>query len=489
MGNSKNTSLGGDALKLTASKVIAMCISMVIAMLLSRFRTLEEYGTYSQILLAINLMTSLMLLGLPNSINYFLALSETDKEKQKFVSVYYTFSTILSVIVGLILICATPFMSSYFNNELIKDFIYFLAIYPWAKIIQSGIENIMVVYHKTSSLFIFRVLNSLSLLSIVLIVHAFKWSFQTYMLLFVLVESIFAISIYIIVKRISGKLTVSFDISIIKKVLLFSIPIGLASVVGTLNIELDRLMIGIFLDTEQLAIYTNASREMPVTIVAISLTAVLLPRLARLLKKGQNQKAANLWGNSTVLSYIIICFLASGFFIFASDVMRLLYSEKYLPGVSVFRVYNLVLLLKCTYFGMILNAKGKTKFIFYSSIISLVLNVVMSYFLFFTFGFIGPAIATFLSQLIIIIIQLNFTAKVVNIRFMKILPWKMLGLITLVNVLLGLLFLELKRISSIDILIGNLLESLLLTVIWGALYFLIFFKEIKKQWNALNKGE
>lgn len=84
------STIAGDALKLTISKMIILVLSMIAAMLLSRFRTLEEYGTYSQLLLVINLVTSIIMLGLPNSINYFLARAETEESRQKFLSIYYT---------------------------------------------------------------------------------------------------------------------------------------------------------------------------------------------------------------------------------------------------------------------------------------------------------------------------------------------------------------------------------------------------------------
>lgn len=487
MRNTKKASLGGDAIKLTTSKILTMMITLITSMLLSRFRTLEEYGTYSQILLVVNLMTSLIMLGLPNSLNFFLSRAETDSERQKFLSVYYSFSTILSILVGLVLVLSTPLIVLYFDNELIRSFIYVLAVYPWAKIIMSSIENVLIVYQRASLIMIYRVSNSISLLCIIILVQFFNWGFQEYMILFTLLEAIFAISVYIIIRGIAGKITISFDIHLIKTILSFSIPIGLATSVGTLNIELDKLMIGKFLNTEQLAIYTNASKEMPVTIVASSLTAVLLPQLARLLKDDENQKAINLWGNATTLSYIIICFLAAGFFTFAPDVMTLLYSEKYLSGVSVFRVYNIVLLLRCTYFGMILNAKGNTKFIFFSSIISLILNIILNPILFNIIGFIGPAIATFLSQLIVNYIQLNFTASTINIRFSKIFPWRRLGFITVINILLALIFYQLKNSMKFDRVVGSLFESILLGILWGVIYLIIMRKEIKKQWLELNK--
>ena len=145
----RKTSLGGDALRLTLSKVITLCISMACTMLLSRFRTTEEYGTYSQLLLVVNLFTSLFMLGLPNSINYFLSRAENEQERQKFLSVYYTLSTLLSVVMGIVLVLAIPLIEAYFKNPALRGFLYFLAIYPWANVVSSSIENILIVYQKT----------------------------------------------------------------------------------------------------------------------------------------------------------------------------------------------------------------------------------------------------------------------------------------------------------------------------------------------------
>lgn len=485
----KGTSIINDTIKLTISKVMSLVIAMVSSMLLSRYRTLEEYGTYSQLLMVINIMTSLLMLGLPNSINYFLSRAETEEEGQRFLNVYYTFSTILSVIVGTILVYTTPLIVEQFDNELIKGFMYFLGIYPWARIINSSIENILVVYKKTDILMMYRFFNSLSLLGIIIIVQLLNWTFKSYMFLFTCVESIFAISVYVLVKKYSGQLKFSFDYKIIKKVLIFSIPIGLSSVVGTLNTELDKLMIGKFLDTSQLALYANAGKEMPVTIIATSITAVLLPQITKILKLDENQKAIDLWGSATVVSYSIICFLAIVFCTFAPDVITVLYSEKYINGVGVFRIYNMLLLLRCTYFGMILNARGKTNFILYSSIASFFINIILNAVCFKLFGFIGPAIATLLSQLLINLAQLMFTSKLLNIRFSKIFPWISLFKISMINIAFAMFFLILKVSCPMDYFVGSIFESIVLGIIWGLLYLIVMNKKIKRQWNELKKGE
>jgi O-antigen/teichoic acid export membrane protein len=483
------SSVGGDAVKLTASKLITTALSFFTVMLLSRILSLEEYGTYAQLLLVINVMTSILMLGLPFSINYFLARAETVEERRTFLSVYYTLSTILSVMVGTILFITAPVIVEYFKNEQIKHFIYFLVIFPWAQIIIISIENVLIIYKKASMLMVYRIVNSIALLGIILIVSFFDLSFQLYMLQFIVVEAVFTLSAYVMVQRISGGIKVSFDINQILKILKFSLPVGIASVIGIINIELDKLMIGKFLDTENLAIYTNASRELPITIIATSLTAVLLPQLARLLKDEKNWIAIELWGNATVLSYIFICFFVSGIFVFSPDVISLLYSDKYLEGVTVFRIYSTVLLLKVTYFGMVLNAKGKTKFILYSSIFSLCLNVILNFILFYLVGFEGPAYATFLSQFIINLIQLIYTTKVVKISFSNIFPWRSLGFITVVNMMFAFVFGQLKIAFPFQNYFGSLLESIALGVLWGVFYFLIYKNVIKNRWKGLNKGE
>lgn len=480
-------SLGGDAVKLTFSKIVTLCISMVSTMLLSRFRTLEEYGTYSQLLLVINLFTTIFMLGLPNSINYFLARAENQEERRSFLSIYYTLSTSLSVVLGIVLVCAIPLIEAYFSNPLIGKFAYFLAIYPWSNIIASGIENMLVVYRKTNLLVGYRVLNSVCLLGIIFLVQLLDWTFSEYMLLLVGVNAAFALAVYVLAHRLSGGLRPMLDKSWLKAIFVFSIPMGLASVVGTLNIEIDKLLIGRMLDTTQQAIYSNASKELPVTIIASSITAVLLPQITRMIKRDKCQSAIQLWGYATELSFICICIIVAGVFTFASDAVELLYSAKYLPGVPVFRVYTLVLLLRCTYFGMIMNALGQSKKIFYCSVASLALNAVLNPLLFWVMGTIGPAVATFLSMVIVLVGQLWMTAQSMKTSFRNIFPWKRLGITLLINIFLAIVFAALKIALPLDIYIGSLMESLLLGIFWVGAYFLVMRRRVLYVWRQMNK--
>ncbi len=483
-----SNSLGKETVLLTVSKMATLVITMLTGMMLSRFRTFEEYGTYSQLTLVVTLFTSIFMLGLPNSINYFLARADSKAEQQKFLGVYYTLSTILSLIMGVVLTFSAPLIAAYFKNPAVLTFVYFLLLYPWANVAASSIENILIVYHKTSFLIFYRIANSLCLLGAVLVVQWLGMGFREYMVVNLTIYCFFALAVYAIAYRISGGFRLGFDKQLIRTIFAFSLPLGLSAVVGTLNIEIDKLLIGFLMDTEQMAIYTNASKELPVSFVSASITAVLLPQLTRMLKKDRDRDALSLWANATELSYLLICLIAAGVFTYAEDVMSLLYSEKYLPGLPVFRIYTLVLLLRCTYFGIILNAKGKTKEIFFAGIASLALNVVLNPLMYWGFGMIGPAIATLLSILVIQLWQLHQTAKCTGVLITQVFPFKRLGMITGVNLVLAVIFYGIKVALPLEKGITSFGESLLLGGFWCTLYLIFMRKTIIKAWKGLNRG-
>lgn len=479
--SSKAGSLGKDAITLTASKIIANVLTMLTAMLLARVRTLEENGTYSQLLLVINLVTSILMLGLPNSINFFLAKANTEEEKNRFLSVYYTLSTLLSAVVGITLACLMPCWETYFSNPQIAEFGFFLLIYPWTRIICSSADNVLVVLKKTKVLMLYRLFNSIAVLASILFIWLCNLDFRTYMVLYVTVEAAFALFVYRLAAHYTGKIRFHIDRDLIRRIFEFSIPIGLAGIIGTLNIELDKLMIGRMFSTEELAVYTYASKEMPVTLIASSITAVLMPRMVRLFEQNKNREAIEMWKNATTLSVAILAFFAVGLATFSREAITFLYSEKYVSGHMVFSVYSLCLLTKCTYFGMVLNAKGATKSILYCSIGTLALNVMLNLFFYRMFGMIGPALATLIAALSMQLLQLLLSSRLLEVRFCEIFPWKSSVQFLMLNGMFSA-----ASVFVLKLVQRSVAVAILCAVLWGITYFCAIGKRALSYWNQMN---
>ena len=482
-------SLGRSFLSLASSKIIAYGLVLVNGMLLSRFRSLQEYGTYSQIILVINVATSVLMLGLPNSLNYYLARMDTPEEKNRFVSFYYTINTVLSIVVGLILVLITPLLEAYFKNPMLRSFLYFIAVYPWTKIIMSSVENLLVVFHKAKLLIFYRVANSGMLLFVILLVKWMGWTFRHYLTLLLIVEAVFSVIVYVFATANAGKLRVYFDRDLLVRVLKFSLPLGLSTAMGTLRMETDKLFIGFVLDTEKLALYTNAAKELPVTMIAASFTAVLLPHIARLQKNGKTGEAVGLWHDVTELSFIINTVISGCLFVFADEAVLFLYSSKYSEASMVFAIYSLTYILRSTYFGMILNTGGHTRLILRSSLISLGSNIVLNVGLYYTVGFVGPAIATVLSTLIGALYLLYHTAKITGMKYREIYPWKKCAQILVVNMILGVIFGFIRGMIPLSNEFARIAVAIALSCVWAGISVVIFRKTIREKLKTLNQNE
>ena len=485
----KNHGVGIDAVILSLSKIITSVIGLLTAMLLSRYQTLDEYGTYSQILLIVNLAISIFLLGLPNSINYFLSRCENQEARSNYLSIYYTLNSILCVIMGVALVISEPIITSYFKNPLLKEYVYIFMLLPWTKVTTTSVGHVLIVYGKIKKLSIFNFLCALLALMTIVIVKLYKGSFKEYMLLYIIGEIIIAISVYFIVWRLEKSLRVKYDKSTVKSILTYSIPIGLSGIVGTLMLEADKLIIGHLLNTESIAIYTNAAKELPFSLISTSFTAVLVPQLVKYIKNEQKESAIALWGRTIEICFVFLMFIVTALVVFAPQIVQLLYSEKYIAGINVFRIYSIILLVRITSFGIILNATGKTKYLLHTSIISLIINIFLDYCLYYTLGFIGPAVATLITLILHALTLLFFSSKVIDMSIKTIFPWNKLIKHIVVNLTWGIIVYTLTIVFNIGTTTKDIILCLLLGLFVCLLYFFYEKNKIKVLWNEINGKE
>src|SRR5690606_33663375 len=90
----------------------------------------------------------------------------------------------------------------------------------------------------------------------------------------------------------------------LKKVLIFVIPLAAASFVGTLNKEVDKIFINHYFGIEKFAEYAVVAKELPLTIIAASVSAIIVPQISKYLKLQKYNNVIKLWENSVELSFI-----------------------------------------------------------------------------------------------------------------------------------------------------------------------------------------
>ncbi len=492
---SKTNNIGKDSLILTVSQFIKLGINMLNVMLLSRFRTLEEYGTYSQIVMICTVAITFFSAGFSQCINYFFGKCESNKEKQTFVKNYYTIITFVGILAGVLTLLLLPAFQKYFENPLMSRYWYVLLFYPISHILNSGVDRFFIAYRKAKGLLAFRVCHSLIILSETALAVCLNLSFFRYMIIYIISEMIFSVFVYLWIKMLTGVIPFGFDKTSIKNILKFAVPLAVASLVSTINIEMDKFVVGGLVDTETMAIYSNAARELPIYILSTSISSVTMPFVVRKIAEKKNIDAVKLWKKSITLCFYLVSFCVCVMFVFAPQIISILYSDKYLPGTSVFRVYSLVLLFRVTYYGMALNSLGKTKIILRASIATMAINLILDIGLYKVIELInpeyvllGPAIATFVSVAVMNMYQLFLTRKWLHVKFTDIYPIIVMIKILLLNAILGVVFYALQQLIFYFINFDKTALSIFVGIIWLAVYFVAVHKPIIKLWKELNSG-
>lgn len=478
---------GTKAFILVASKIITLLLSMLTAIVLARTLSLEEYGTYSELLTVSSIGVSIFSLGLPNALNYFLPKAENEEEKNRFIAFYFAIVTLISLVLMGVMAFANKSISDYYDNERLITYSYFLIIIPWTKLLISSRSNLLIAEGKVLREIIYCITNGLMLALIGLLTLTDYANFSIYIILYVIVECVFAALVYLEAFMASKKkIAIKINRTKILELIKYTVPLGLSTAISTISLDLDKLIIGNMMDESFVAIYANAGKELPFSLIPTAFTAIFLPQMVALVKNKNINAAVSRWKDIMVINYILLAFCASASIVFAPQIISLLYSHAYLDGVAIFRIYSLTLILRITYWAMILNAFGKIQEILLNSISCLLINAILSVLLYKTIGFAGPALATLISILAIIIFQIVRTSKLINVPMRQIIPLREFVLPSLVSLLSGLGVFAIVNYVGVGIDTRGIISAILIGLVWGVLYLVIFAKKIKKLWKNLN---
>jgi O-antigen/teichoic acid export membrane protein len=217
--------------------------------------------------------------------------------------------------------------------------------------------------------------------------------------------------------------------SSMKQMLEFSVPLGLASTLGMITLQLDKVIVSAMTSPEEFAVYANGAVEIPlIGIITGSVTAVVLADMRKHAAKGEYRDAIRLFRlTAEKTSYILFPVM---FFLFlsADSFIQTLFSEKYIQSVIPFRWYLLLLPVRTVVFGSLLMAIDKTKVILVRSLISLIINGVLSVIFVISFGPWGAVVATVLTVYLWDVLYNLYTLGVFfKISWDKFFPLKIWG--------------------------------------------------------------
>lgn len=397
MGERKSLRSGAssDALLLTFIKLVTMALGIVTTRLLSQKLSVYDYGTYSQILLVVGTVSSVTILGMMDGVNYFQCSVSDPERREQYVTTIFALQGVVGTVAGCVVIALSAPLCAYFDNPDVEPLLIFGAVLPVMQNLLGMMQVLLVSVGKARMIAVRNLIVSLCRLGAVL---AVVWIAEDVRVLLAttLVLDLGQIGLFLLVLRSSGCALRPAAVrpALTGEILRYSAPMAVFTMVNALNRDLDKYIIALWTDTETLALYSNASKILPFDIIMISFCTVLLPRITRLVAEKRRVQAAELYRRFLELSLITNVLLCCAALAAAPELMELLYSEKYLAGLEVFRIYIVADLVRFMTITLILSAAGKTKTLMVAGIGSLAVNCVLNVVFLPLLGMEGPALAT-----------------------------------------------------------------------------------------------
>lgn len=442
--------LGGasaDALLLMVIKLVTIVLGIVITRLLSEFLSVHDYGTYSQVLLIVSLITSVTVLGMMDGVNFFYGSIRDEKKRECYIATMFCLQCMVSAAAGTLVMLSSGPICAYFENPDIRKLLGFAAVLPLLQNLMGMMQVLLVSVGKARILAVRNLAVSLIRLGIVLLVVSAARNAAVVLLTTVVLDGAQAGLFWLILRKNRCAISVFHaDFRLTKEILHYCVPMGIFTAVNALNRDCDKYLVALMTDTQTLAVYSNASKALPFDVLMASFCTVLIPKITRGIAGGEYEKTARLYRSFLEIGYVSTGIPCCAVLAAAPQLMRLLYSEKYLGGLPVFCVYILVDLLHFTNLTLVLSAGGRTKLLMGLGIGALGLNLVLNVVLFQLLGIIGPALATLLTTLILGICILSSGAKVLKTGIGRLFDRKRLCLFTVELAAVVAVFSGLRRV-------------------------------------------
>ena len=422
-----------DSLLLTFMQIVTYATGMVTTKIISISLSLNDYGTYSSVLLVVSVAASFTLFGLGDCLNFYFnnkRTCKTEEIRRRYVDSIYMAQSLVGLAVGIILLFLHNEIANYFGNMTVGSMIIIVCFKPW---FENMIHLYQVLFVSVGQAKIIAIRNLMLAVMRVIIVFIALSIFNNLSLVFALLVLIDLIQI-VIFKIYFSKQNFRVavwrgDFRLFKKIFSYSLPMGIYFIMNTLMREVDKLVVGCVATQAELAIYTNCSKQLPLNLFVSSFATVLVPYIMQLVSQKNYKEAITLFSNYMKLGYLSIWMFSGAILVVRNEIIPFLYSDSYLVGKHIFALYIVIGMVQFASMHLIVAANGDSKYLMVVSVISLILNGIFNilfYNLFALFdqALMGPAISTLLITILYTLLILEKSRTILNSSFVDLLNIK-----------------------------------------------------------------
>ncbi len=441
--------------------MVATSVNVLVAnMFLSRYLDRVEYGTFQQTWFLTHMILEISLLGIPVGLLYFLPKLSEGEHKGLLLRLGATLAVVGAVVAALIW-AGAPAIAARFSNVALEKTLRIFSLYALFALPGLPIDSFLIARNRHARLGVITVIHSLLLVAAVVLpatlglpLAAILWAIAGYGL----VKTTLLVSgAYSTVRDATAERPAGF----FRPFLAYSAPVGLNDLLRVVSRWLDKNIVSLYFTPETFAVYANGAIEIPfVNVFAGAISSVVIPEFSRLSSAGDKGALIRLWHRAILKTAALLLPLFIFLMATAPSFLVFLFSESYRASTAPFRVYLILLPLRCATYTPVLLALGRSRLVAVGALADVIVNLALSIALIPKLGYLGPAVATVATTYAQAAFYLWRATAILDLKWRTIFPWTDLGRLAFLAALPGPILLagELSDLSPfLSLVVGTLL--------------------------------
>ncbi len=417
-------SLGKETIVYGLGDAFYKAVAFFLIPVYLKYLSPDQYGTIESLMVTHGLAVTLVSMGLPNAVFRFYYRAKDIHEQRKIVSTIFFLNLILQISIPAIFWWKREFFATLILNT--PGYGFYIAIIS---------VTIFLTSFRNIPLYLLRAKHKPGLFTAVNLAVSIATLLLNLYFVVILKKGVAgvllanmcggAFGLVIIIPLLIKDIGMVFDISLIKKILKFSVPVGFSILPLTLIFMADRYFISHFQNLHSLGIYALGYK-----IGSILKTFIIMPFALAwtpfVFSKEKDEDAKEIFSRITTYYIMFGLICVTGISLLGVDIIKLLsknneYWKAYrvLPAICYsFFLYGLSQVIRI---GCLIT--GKTIYITITMCIGLFCNLLLNYFLISPFGYTGSAYALLITFITINILSYIFSSRLYYIQydFIKIL--------------------------------------------------------------------
>ncbi|MBI2281353.1 MAG: oligosaccharide flippase family protein [Bacteroidetes bacterium] len=415
------------------SKLFSVGLGIVLLPYLSRSLSVEDYGTYGQVILIVETIKSILTLGFSQILYRFFNDSITNNK------IIFSNAIFVIFIVGFIG-CISLLLSSYqisqlFNNPKLVIFINLISLSVLFDLLVMVSTTTLMYFDEVKKIAVLSVFFNLLKISLMFVSINVISNLQ---LLYLGITLTSVLHFVVILKKKKELFQFRLiNLNTMLNLLKTGIPLGLISATGYALIITDGFIVSKYLSVSDYAYYRNGAIQIPLIPTFFgAVTMVLLPNITKLLQKNLISDVIDIKRKISTqvaaLTFPLIILTIT----LSQEIIVWYLSEKYINSAIIFATINIALFFSINDYEDILTFKNKTYTLLRVYILGFIINLLLCILLTKHIGLIGAAISTLVSCLVILFVLNLITTKMMNITFFSFFDLRKLFLIAIVGAII-----------------------------------------------------